>query len=203
MSLSATDGCTSTLHTHHPAYTIAHTHEQPSGHSPVAPSPLPLIKSDGGVGKTSLLLTYTTGEYPEEYMPTVFETFMTERMVRTPHNPCSSSLTRTRPAVAPLPKCPTFNPLRPGPRPFSLVGFLRTLTSGCAPSSSALAPLATGGGEAGAHECVRCVYAGWCVCSVDVQPSAWHGARQECLAGCGARSHVCGRERHSRQLRMC
>ena len=66
------------------------------------------------MGKTSLLLTYTTGEYPEEYMPTVFETFMTERMVRTPttHVLLPTAYASGR---RPAPQVPHHNPSVQGP----------------------------------------------------------------------------------------
>lgn len=36
---------------------------------------------DGGCGKTSLLTVYTTGDFPRNYVPTVFETYVQDMVV--------------------------------------------------------------------------------------------------------------------------
>ena len=37
-----------------------------------------VIIGDGGAGKTSLLMVYKDNEFPDHYVPTVFETYATQ-----------------------------------------------------------------------------------------------------------------------------
>ena len=40
-----------------------------------------VIVGDGAVGKTALLHTYSTGVFPEDYMPTIFDNYACAVMV--------------------------------------------------------------------------------------------------------------------------
>jgi len=44
-----------------------------------------VIVGDGACGKTSLLIVYVRGEFPEDYVPTVFENYVADVQIDSKH----------------------------------------------------------------------------------------------------------------------